>query len=121
MPSSKGHISESVCEGVPTIDSIELHLYETMEMCIIVKGNELWFARDLHLMWARFPILHPTVESNTGKQFQVNATLDGPCKFDPYQEVTVKLGSCFKTYQKKKIRPTVKVSYLFQLTHLYIV
>ena len=58
VPFSSGSISEQVFNCNPVVESIDLHFYENLEVCVIVKGENSWFARDLQLKFLKLPMLH---------------------------------------------------------------
>lgn len=107
LPEECRSVPSEVTLLIPEIESIEIHRYDK-EICIMVSGKGLWFARDLKLDHTKVFYTHP--KENTNLQFQVTDTgdLDRPVVKLP-DAMNAQLGSCLSKYVTKQLPVTVKV------------
>ena len=107
LPEEVRSVPSEITLLIPEIESIEIHCYDK-EICIMVSGQGLWFARDLKLDHTKVFYTHP--KENTNLQFQVTDTgdLDRPVEKLP-DTMSALLGSCLHKYVTKQLPVTVKV------------
>ena len=107
LPEEGHSVPSEVTLLIPKIESIEIHRYDK-EICIMVSGQGLWFARDLKLDHTKVFYTHP--KENTNLQFQVTDTgdLDRPVEKLP-DTMNTQLGSCLSKYVTEQLPVTVKV------------
>ena len=107
LPEEGRSVPSEVTQLIPEIESIEIHRYDK-EICIMVSGKGLWFARDLKLDHTKVFYTHP--KENTNLQFQVTDTGD---LYRPVEKLpdpmNAQLGSCLSKYVTEQLSVTVKV------------